>query len=96
MQLIKSFIDKKNFGNKVDIFKSEEGYIVITFDRGAIYYTYVDLEKKKLDYLKTNVFEKLANPTFRLMMNDSAIQGSNFYIEHSCYEKSKNIIELIK
>ena len=48
MQLIKPFIDKKNFGNKVDIFKSEEGYIVITWDRGAIYYTYVDLEKKKI------------------------------------------------
>lgn len=47
MQLIKSYFDKKNFGNKVDIYKSEEGYIVIMWDRGIISYAYVDQEKKK-------------------------------------------------
>ncbi len=47
MQIVKSYFDKKNFGNKVDIYKSEEGYIVIMWDRGTISYAYVDLEKKK-------------------------------------------------
>ena len=47
MQLIKSYFDKKNFGNKVDIYKSEEGYIVIMWDRGEVSYAYVDQDKKK-------------------------------------------------
>lgn len=47
MQIVKSYFDKKNFGNKVDIYKSEEGYIIIMLDRGIVSYAYVDLEKKK-------------------------------------------------
>lgn len=47
MQLVKSYVDKKNFGNKLDIFKYEEGYIAIIWDRGTVSYAYVNFENKK-------------------------------------------------
>lgn len=59
MQLIKSHIDKKNFGNKIDIFKFEQGYLIIICDRDSVNYAYVDFEKKKYIPIDSLIDKKL-------------------------------------
>lgn len=48
MKRIVGFFDKKRFGNKIHIFKAEDFYLCIVWDRGDIGYSVID---KDLQYL---------------------------------------------
>jgi len=50
--------------------------------------------KKKIAFLKKQVFGQLADDTFNTIMNHYPFKGSNFYKDHDCFEQSKKILEL--
>ena len=52
------------------------------------------IDKKKISFLKKQVFEQLADDTFNIMMNRYNLTGSEFYKKHMCFEQSKKILEL--
>ena len=52
------------------------------------------IDKKRIAFLKKQVFEKLTDETYKIMMNRYDLQSSQFYKKHNCYEKSKKILEL--
>lgn len=56
---------------------------------------FLHMKKKNLSVLEKEVFEKLSNETFKLMMCNYEIEGSRFYIEHNCYEESKKLLLLL-
>lgn len=53
-----------------------------------------EIGKKRIAFLKKQVFEQLADETFKIMMNDYNLTGSEFYKQHKCFEQSKKILEL--
>lgn len=52
------------------------------------------IDKKRIAFLKKQVFEQLADDTFNIMMNRYNLISSEFYKKHKCFERSKKILEL--
>lgn len=54
-----------------------------------------NLDKRKIVFLKKQVFEKLSNETYRVIMCYDDVLGSEFFKEHNCYEESKEMLKII-
>ena len=52
------------------------------------------IDKKKISFLRKQVFEQLADDTFNIMINRYNLTSSEFYKKHMCFEQSKKILEL--
>ena len=95
-KIIVYYKDKKNFGNQIIIYKSENNYLVIIDDRGEISYSFVDNDIKKC-YPVNSYMKKIGfNYNIKAIENNIEIYFDidlSKYGHYVCPDYLKNLIQ---